>query len=862
MIPMSTNHKSETSHAAEIRSLLEDGRAVDPELKQIFSDEAEDHLRTIYDSLDRLRIDPADTAALSDIRRATHTLKGAAGAVGVMSASRLSHRMEDLLDDLSISGRPLTSEILDLILSATDRLQEITAACFDVDAMVVSIEQIYQQFEFLLPDANGSMPPQLDSSESIDGFECEISFDDESDQRDPELKAALDAFGISMDEFDQCQIPEDPAESDEQPTRPTSSTDGDRGQPTETHLRVPLARIDQLVRLVGEMVIQRGTFAKRLGDFAAQINDMQTALDRIRKASEEVETRCSNESFRTPVRESMASRTVDFAANHRIDSPGRPSMQRDQEFDELEFDRYNDLHFLAKTLEEATSDVASVTRECRALSGDFDWLMRRWQRLTREAQDRLTQIRMVPLRTVVPTLGRVVRSTASQCGKLVQFVVRGDHTELDKTVLEEISGPLLHLVRNAVAHGIETPRQRSERGKTDAATLSIEVVNQGTQITIRVEDDGRGLDVDRIRQRAVERGLIDDDVELSPDAIEELIFRPGFSTAETVTDVSGRGVGLDVVRETVERLRGTIGLDNTAEAGVCFTITLPATLAVTRAVLVQCGEASFAVPMKSISQIVRGELDQIRVVDGKPVIQVNDRSIPVRSLADLLGIAPSSEIAPLISMLILESGDRRLAVAVDEIETGQDIVVKSLGDHLRNVPGVIGATLSGDGSVVPILDPGNLIQRHHVMPLSQEVQCSDADAPRIGDRQRYVLVVDDSVSVRRVTASVMRNGGWFVATAKDGIDALEQLDGQSRTPDVILLDMEMPRMDGLEFLAHLRSSTQHANTPVIMITSRSGDKHRSRAIEAGASEYVVKPFRDDHLLATASRLADGVAASV
>ncbi|MEM9586843.1 MAG: hybrid sensor histidine kinase/response regulator [Planctomycetota bacterium] len=860
---MSASNHPETIATDDVLRMLREGQSIQPELKDIFSEEAEDHLRTIYDGLDRLQVDGGDQSALGDVRRASHTLKGAAGAVGVDAVTRLAHRMEDLLDHLAEGGKSVTSGMALLMLSTADRLQELTGEAFDADKMAESVVKLYTQYGDLLAEATAQ------NRDVVQPVNATI----EPEGDDTELAAALAAFGAEMGDVDLASI--DPAEAElskhdlkeieaELETATTQNTEADRAEATsaaidksvanEANMRVPLGRLDDLTRLVGEMIINRSAFASRLQDFTCQIDDLQTALGRLRGVTHDVETQYSVEALR----QGEASPTT-FTNNRLAGIPGfapssAPAIDADrvQEFDELEFDRYTEFHLLARTLSEATGDVASIAGECRALSGDFDALLQRWQRLTRDAQDRLMQIRMVPMRTIVPRLGRAVRSAAASCGKQVRLVVRGDHTELDKTVLEEIADPMLHLVRNAVDHGIECEQQRLEAGKPAEATLLIEAVNQGTQMTLRVEDDGQGLDARKIRSRAIERGLIGEDDQLSNDELYMLVFSPGFSTKENVTDLSGRGVGMDVVRETVQRLKGTIRIDSAPGQGAKFTIILPTTLAVTRALVISAGGSQFALPMQAVNQISRLDPAKVRRIGEDAVLDLDGRTLRMTGLSHRLLLAPAPDLTRPVPMLIIESGDRRVAVLVDAIEGGQDIVVKSLGDHLRQVPGLIGATVRGDGSVIPILDPADLVGLVRSMP-NMPVQRSGSSQH---DRRRNVLIVDDSVSVRRITASVMRTGGWAVMTAKDGVDALETLAGEEAQPNVILLDMEMPRMDGLELLANLRSSQAYRDTPVIMVTSRAGEKHRNRAMAAGATDYVVKPFRDDDLLALAARLAD------
>ena len=602
---------------------------------------------------------------------------------------------------------------------------------------------------------------------------------------------------------------------------------------------MPLRRLDDMTRLVGEMIVNRSAFAQRLTDFADQIDDLQVALGRLRGATRDVETFTDS------------SASLRGASDHHV-AERRATID---ELDELEFDRYSEIHLTSRTLSEATGDIASIASECRLLSGDFDALLGRWQRLTREAQDRLMHIRMVPVRWIVQRLARAVRGAATACDKDVELVVRGDHVELDKTVLEQIADPLLHLVRNAVDHGIESADTRAAAGKSARATLRITAANQGTRMMIRVEDDGGGLNFDAIKRRGIERGLIAADDQVDEAALKALIFAPGFSTKDTVTDVSGRGVGMDVVRETIRRLKGTIDVDSTPGGGTRFTITLPTTLSVIRALFVSAGGRMWAVPMSSVTRIARLDRSSVCTIGDDVLVDDGDgNTVRVVGLSGHLGLGGSStpDIDSVVSKPSLEiaSGDASAAVIVDDIHGGHDIVIKSLGDHLRDVPGLIGATVRGDGSVVPILDPADLVGGptfdHDESPI-------DASAGITPASRRHVLVVDDSPSIRRVTAAVMKNAGWVVDTAKDGVDAIEQLDA-GLSPSIVLTDMEMPRMDGLELLRRLRSRDDTADTPTVMITSRGGAKHRQMGKEAGADRYLVKPFNESELTSLAEEL--------
>ena len=494
--------------------------------------------------------------------------------------------------------------------------------------------------------------------------------------------------------------------------------------------------------------------------------------------------------------------------------------------------------------------MGTVGNELRNLIGDFDQLLNRQGRLSRDTQDRLMRIRMVPLTTLAAKLHRTVRVVAGQQHKDVEFLIQGADTELDKLVLEELADPLMHILRNAVDHGLEAADVRRAANKPERATIRVQAFSQGTQVILKVSDDGAGLNFDAIRETAARHGLVaaSDLANLSEEELAAFIFLPGFSTARTVSEVSGRGVGMDIVRDKVQKLKGTVSVESHAGQGTTFTIRLPMTLAVTRALLVRASHETFALPMQSVVQILRLERKQIDKLGPSPVIRLGDETLPLVYLSEQLRLrAPADKTSANLPVLVLAAGDQKVAVAVEKILAGRDIVVKTLGSHLRKVKGLIGATLMGDGSVVPILDAADLVghtgavtRPRSIVPAPHRL-VSRAETP-------LLMVVDDSVSVRRVMTNLLKNSGWQVLEAKDGIDALEKLQQAERQPNLFLLDIEMPRMDGYELLTALRSQAEHRQSPIVMVTSRAGDKHRQKATRLGATDYVIKPYQDDELL--------------
>ena len=800
----------------EVVKQLRAGSNIDPDLRDIFGEEAEDHMRTIYDGLDRLRVDSNDAAALGDIRRASHTLKGAAGAVGFEAVTRLSHRMEDLLDHLADNKLTVSEPQIELLLSTADQLQDLTTTDVDFDQATKSMVGIYTSYQSEMTALGVSGP-----AESTDAAPAEAAVEE------------VAAEEVAAEEA--------PVAAEAKPEEKTVAKPAAAKEATQ-YLRVPIDRLDNLVALVGEMIVNRSAFHQRLADLESRIEDMGTALTRFRGVALDVETRYSVEALKSGTRDAggmtRGARSSMLAGNQ----------ERSGEFDSLEFDRYTEFHLLARTLSEATNDVAVITSEFRNLHGDFDSLLGRQQRLNRDAQDSLMQIRMVPVSNIVNRLDRTVRSVSNKLGKKVDLVVQGEGTELDKTVLEEITDPLLHLIRNGLDHGIETPESRRKAGKAERSVLKVEALNQGTQVTIRVSDDGNGLDLEKIRRKAVERGMITEDQTLSKEEMHSLIFLPGFSTAASLTDVSGRGVGMDVVRDAVQRLKGTISVDSIQGQGSTFTIHLPTSLAVSRALLIETCGNTFAIPMQAVQKILRLDPKTVSHIGDQPIVNLGDHTQKIVDMGihQQLRSDDQSIFEETRPMLLIREGDDEVAITVDEVFGGQDIVVKTLGDHLASVPGLIGATVSGDGTVIPILDPAELVGQQKTQASSRSFNENVERA--VVDRRKTAMVIDDSISVRRVTTNLLRSAGWDVIVAKDGVDALEQLAAADTPPEVFLCDMEMPRMDGIELVGRLRNMTEFASTPVVMVTSRAGEKHRKLAADAGANEHVVKPFNDDQLI--------------
>lgn len=839
-IPADPTASAQVAHSAEASvPVLQDRAAarqddISSELIDGFFLEAEEHLNVVGRLLPGLSQAPAKHDHVQQVRRSIHTFKGAAGVVGFRSASQLAHCMEDLLEELYEGRRPLTAQIKDHLLATFDALDEFVRTrgqCRTFDQTGQALAQAYAVIRGEAP-AEAVVQPEVDPQPTAgpQPSACET--------------VEVAAAPVSMPEH-QTSPQQDATEA------VVSSVSG--------VLRVPLERVDELVRLVSELVISRSAYEQHLGRLTRQVDELRLSIERLRRATTTVETQ--------------------YEVRALMDHQGRPADQAPvtsgkvssatsgsaHEFDALEFDRYSELTLVARELTETSADIGVLGQEFGDILGDFDSYLTRQSRLTSEIQDKLMQLRMVPLAVLSTRLQRAVRVTAKQRGKDVGLVLEGEDVAFDKTVLEAMAEPLLHMLRNAVDHGIEAPEQRQALGKPPQGTISLRAFREGSQVVLQMQDDGAGLDLQRLRATAVREGSLseEDAARLTHEQLHALIFKPGFSTAQEVSEVSGRGVGMDVVQTTVKRLKGQIDIDSIPGQGVTFTMRLPLTLALTRVFLVKANGQTLAIPFADVTQIVRLESEAIERVDDTPVIRLNGQVVPVIRLdARLHWPSTPDSTVRLLPMVVTQAGDKLVAFVVDQLLGGREVVVKTLGSHLRRVEGVIGCTLMGDGSVVLILNPIELARDWHRHIAAPPAAVTPRNTPSAEVFE--VLIVDDSFSVRHVVSNLIKSAGWHPVLARDGLEALEIIQRSATPPHLILLDVEMPRMDGYELTSTLRAQAAYHDIPIVMLTSRAGEKHRSKAFEVGATEYLVKPYQDESLLGVIRRLlptAGGVMAA-
>lgn len=602
--------------------------------------------------------------------------------------------------------------------------------------------------------------------------------------------------------------------------------------PARTALvRVRADILDRLVNQAGEVSITRSKLENQVGTLKTSLADFSDNLARLSRQLREVEMQAESQ---------IASRM---------------SISSEREFDPLEFDRFTRLQELTRMMAESVNDVASfhdsLSKTVDAASAD----LAQQSRLTRDLQRDLMRVRMVPFGSLSERLFRVARQSAKELDKRVNLDIRGSAVEIDRSVLEQMAAPFEHLLRNAIVHGIEPRDQRGAAGKSETGELLMQVSQQGNEVVIQFSDDGAGLDLHKIRAKAHSVGLLDAGAVISDIEAAELIFEPGFSTADSLSELAGRGVGMDVVRAEAQALGGRVAIESTPGHGARFTIHLPLTLAVTQVVLTASAGKTYALPSILVEQVLQMKEGALLEAQAAGFVRHQGQKIALHYLPALLGESaarpPAQRSSP---VLILKSGVDRLAVQVDDVVGNREVVIKNIGPQLSRMIGISGATVLGSGEIVLILNPValSLHGAGRAPALDGNAAGSAGSATAPAPREAVIMVVDDSLTVRRVTQRLLEREGYRVILAKDGVDALEHL--QETIPDLMLVDIEMPRMDGFDLTRNIRGNDSTAAVPIIMITSRTADKHRNYALGLGVNAYFGKPFQEDMLLAAIAGL--------
>jgi chemosensory pili system protein ChpA (sensor histidine kinase/response regulator) len=774
----------------------------DPETLEIFSLEADDLLRNIADQLKILGRAPGSFDALMEVRRSAHTLKGSAAIIGMKPLSSLAHRMEDLLDFVTEYKLELSADVHLLLSASADCLAALAhgETREELQSVIADLYLRYNVTMTLLEDGKtSSVPPEAEGAE-------------------PALLAAL-----AEENKDEGEI-----------------LTGEEKHHRNSIIRISIERLDELMRLFSEVLQSRATIEQRLADMEKQVQELQHSTGRLRQASGKLEI-----DFEAGMMKTGALRGIPSASAPAFNAAGKP-----QEFDELEFDRYTEFHQVTRQLVETGSDVASINIEMESLLTNLESVFGGQRHLIDEIQKRLMQFRMVAFDSLGRRLQRTVRITAEQEEKFVDLAIEGGELEVDTQILDSLIEPLLHILRNAVSHGIEAPDTRKLLGKSEQGVITLRLSQEGTFVVLSVSDDGRGVQLSDLRDKALKNHFVTETqlAAMTEEEILSLVFLPGLSTSTEVSEVSGRGVGMNIVKESLSRYQGTVSVSSELQRGTTFTLRVPMALSAMRALLVKAGSETYAIPLNLVKQVIEISAQELEKAKAENLLSVNNHSYNLTYLDNLLSFPElQRKENSNVSVLLLKTSEEDRALVVDELLPPQEIVLKPLCFPLQNSPGFLGASILGNGKVVPVLDLVHLLKQTKRIsaPLSK---------PKI-KANASVMIVDDSPSVRRIMSAVISSAGWEVKAAKDGMEAFEMLQNDGELPKVILTDVEMPRMDGYELLATLKRHDTFRQIPVIIITSRAGEKHRRKALDLGVSEYVTKPYEDSVLTEIIKRLA-------
>ena len=603
-------------------------------------------------------------------------------------------------------------------------------------------------------------------------------------------------------------------------------------QRNSQYLRLRADVLDRLINEAGEISIARSRMDREMQGFKGFSLDLTESVMRLRNYLRELE----------------------IEADTQLQSRLSILQEANEAFDPLEFDRFTRLQELTRMMAESVNDVATIQHGLLMNLDQTESALQQQNRMNRELQQALLNVRMLPFSLLSERLHRIVRQTARELNKQVDLVIEGETIELDRSVLDKIGAPLEHLLRNAVAHGIESPEMRKKIGKNVTGTITLKVKQENDEISLVVTDNGGGVTLARVKAKAIQNGLISENTEVSDQALMAIIFEPGFSTATELTQIAGRGVGLDSVRSDISGLGGRIDVDSVTNQTTVFTIYIPVTLSVAQVLLVRAGADKIALPVTMIEQAQKIKPQQLATAYAAGIIDWAGKQYAIHYLSKLIGLSEAvPETHNYTSVLLLRSGSYHIALHVDEIIGNQEVVMKPIGSQLSRAPGLVGATVTGDGHIVLIMNPVQLANREVLSVGTVKVQVSNVHHSVTNNVIKYsVMVVDDSLTMRKVLGRLLEREGFEVIIAKDGMDALQLL--QDVTPDIILTDIEMPRMDGFGLVRNIRDDIRTKNTPVVMISSRTAEKHRNVAAELGVNAFFGKPVPDDELVAKINEL--------
>jgi chemosensory pili system protein ChpA (sensor histidine kinase/response regulator) len=807
---------------------------VPDEILEFFQPEAEEHLQVVSDCLISLEASN-NPEEINKLFRAIHTLKGSAAQVGLRRLGAIAHRVEDMIGRMRDGEIEPSPAVVDLCLESVDVLKKtLHRQWADEAEMRTGVDSLLgriAEFASLEPDEGETRAGAAEGAERR-ALAAE--------------KAAASQAAASGKKLVSQIVAASTAKS----------------------VRIALARLDRMMNTVGELVINRTRMVGRVGELEKLIDTLSFSKERLQgKVAEFQEkyefNRISTNRMATPWSPESAPKLRSSTAS------GDNSFW--SEFSELEMDRYDDVNILSRSMAEISADVNEVLSQLEGFIGRVEGDIDEFTKLAHHLQDEITAARMVPIGALYSRLSRAVRDAAKSTNKEVELELTGSETELDNNIIQQISDPLVHLARNAVAHGIEHNNDRAAAGKPPTGKIMLRAYHRGNHIYIEVEDDGRGIDYQRVKQSAIERGLVSVETadRLTERDMREMLFHPGFSTAPVKTELAGRGVGLDVVRANLNTLNGEIEIQSIAGHGTKFTLKVPLTLIISPALFVRCGSTNFALPLAVVEEIRRLRADEIEDVGGKLLTKVRDVVTEVIRLDAYLGLPPLEPVNGFFRMVVANAGNRQIGLVVEEVIGKDEIVIKNLGEYLRRVKLFPGTTIAPDGSLILLIDLNRMVaaEPNERRPLQASASAARIFAPGSAavargtipseaidrvEQERVIVVADDSISVRKFVGRMLEKNGYRVKLAADGLEAAELV--SQHGCHLVITDLEMPRMTGYELMVQLRQSPSTRRIPVMVVTSRAGAKHRDRAMKEGASAFLTKPVQEDQLMAAVEQL--------
>jgi chemosensory pili system protein ChpA (sensor histidine kinase/response regulator) len=779
---------------------------IDNELIDIFLEEADEILESCEAGVMAVIENHNDIEQVHSLQRHMHTLKGGARMAELTPVGDLTHNLETLL------------------IMLTDGKIEPEKIVFD------TLHESLDVLTSMLADVRKRQPIEI-----ADTLNAQIESIMRGEAPD---KRVVERFDVGLNELTEevddglGEIDNSESESEHADTQERKAGWGERAtdanaRDSQELVRVRADLLNDLVNYAGEVNIYHARMGQQMSDVSFNLTELEQTVVRLKEQLRNLEIETE----------------IQIRSNYRKEAD-----QYGSDFDPLEMDRYSTLQALSRSLSETAGDVESINGIIGDIVRDSETLLLQESRVSTELQEGLMRTRMVRFGGLATRLRRIVRQTAKELGKEVELEIKGDTSEVDRTVLDRIVAPLEHMLRNGVAHGIEKPEERVKLGKPETGTIVISVYRHATDVIIHVQDDGGGMDAKAIRKKAIERGLMSADSNLSDRDVLQFILKAGFSTATEVTQVAGRGVGMDVVDSEIKQLGGLLEIETVPGKGTLFKIRLPLTLAINQALLVNAADDVYAVPLASIEGVVRvtgAELQSFYDSNQKHY-HFNSVEYELLHLGKLLtGVQGDyTDQHRLFPVLLAKVGEHHYALHVDDLVGRREIVVKPVGLQIGLVRGIAGATILADGRVVLILEMSALVVGENLF--TQAVEEEEVAVVPAKLAETTVMVVDDSITIRKVTERILVRNGIKVLLAKDGVDATNIL--QDHKPDLMLLDIEMPRMDGFELATYIRNDERLKDLPIIMITSRTGAKHKQKAMDIGVNQYLGKPYQEEELM--------------